>query len=640
MFSLVPIAFAMVNPSLKCLTWLLNNLINCTKALIKFMGMPNLTKCLFRFVLIAILTTVLALNWAQPSPAQFSLPEGLRESSGLTPPPEVTRLGSIEIATVHSPISGEDLFIVASPTVYDRSAEGVDLAGTVERRAGEVNARLRRALIDRDDPRMDAESLEVNVGRLNGVTVITARDDHYTQPLVLVSVTQIDADYHGIPIEALANEWREILAEEINDGLEALSAEEVQQDVITSLRTLLGLVAITVIFILAKYLVGRYQRRLRRRKKAIAEPEAQTELVDPHGEDPETQPEAEVEQQRNDFLQSLKNVANLDRRLSFLSFVQWILFWLLILFWYFGIYRVFRRFPLLEQYSSGALEKPIQLLAVWFFTGLAIRVCRRLIDRFTTEREGFDLGDILTFGDAQRRQLRASTIAGAAKGLVSIVLLAFGVLVGLRNLGLPTGSVLAIGSIFALAISFGSQSLVKDLVNGFLILAEDQFAIGDVIDVGTAAGLVENLNLRVTQLRSSDGELVTIPNSTITQVKNLTRSWSRVAFSIDVAYQTDPDKALDVLREVSQTMYNDPKWHDKIVEEPNVLGIDNVSHSGMTITTWIQTAPAQQWAVGREFRLRVRRALAEQGIEIGTPRQTLAMEPAANTNDFSTISAE
>jgi small conductance mechanosensitive channel len=92
-----------------------------------------------------------------------------------------------------------------------------------------------------------------------------------------------------------------------------------------------------------------------------------------------------------------------------------------------------------------------------------------------------------------------------------------------------------------LAISFGSQSLVKDLVNGFLILAEDQFAIGDVIDVGSAAGLVENLNLRVTQLRSSDGELVTIPNSAITQVKNLTRSWSRVAFSIDVAYQTDPD---------------------------------------------------------------------------------------------------
>lgn len=137
-----------------------------------------------------------------------------------------------------------------------------------------------------------------------------------------------------------------------------------------------------------------------------------------------------------------------------------------------------------------------------------------------------------------------------------------------------------------------------------VILAEDQFAIGDVIDTGTASGLVENLNLRVTQVRSVDGELITIPNSNITQVKNLTRNWSRVAFSINVAYQTNPDEALAVLRDVAQKLYEDPDWHDKILAEPKVLGIDSVSHTGITITTWIQTEPAQQWMVGREFRLR------------------------------------
>lgn len=604
--------------------------------------MANSIKRLIRFALVGFLAALLTVTVTQPSTSQFSIPE-LGQSDGFNPPSEVIRLGSIEVATVHSPISGEELFRIASPTLYDRSAEGADLTASVERRAEEVNARLLRATLERVDPQMDPESLSVNVGILNGMTVITVKDSHYTQPLVLITVTQVDADYYGIPINELAEDWRDILETELRTELQQLTSEELFKDFAAVSRTLLGLMVITVVFLLAKHLVKRYQRRLYRRKKALQEmnesaapevpvdPQAGTSATEPVIENG---PQEQIAQQRNRFLQGVDEILNLDRRLNVLSFIQWVLFWSLILIWYIGLYRLVRQFPFLQQYSSGVLQTPIELLGIWFLTGLAIRICRRLIDHFTTEREGFDLGDILTFGDAQRRQLRASTIAGAAKGLASILLLSFGILLALGALGLPTGSVLAIGSIFALAISFGSQSLVKDLVNGFLILAEDQFAIGDVIDTGSAAGLVENLNLRVTQLRSSDGELVTIPNSNITQVKNLTRSWSRVAFSIDVAYQTDPDKALQVLKNVAQTMYDEPEWHDKIVAEPNVLGIDSVSHSGMTITTWIETEPSQQWAVGREFRLRVRRALADHGIEIGTPRQTLAMEPTANTNGF------
>jgi small conductance mechanosensitive channel len=553
-------------------------------------------------------------------------------------------LGGIEVAPVHSPISGEALFKVASPTVYDRNAEGGNPIAAVEHRAEEVNARLRRAIIERETPQMDPGSLEVGVSALNNVTVITARDTYYTRPLVLVSVTQIDADYHGIPIDQLADDWSRILEDEIRSGLLQLTDAELNKDFIVAFRMLMVLLGISTIFGLAKFLVRRYQRRLYQRKQAFNTPPATETVEDPQdiGIDniDNNDPNEQIAQQRHRFLQGFDEVLSLERRLSLLSFLQWALFWLLILLWYIGLYRLFRQVPYLEQYSDSVLQKPIEVLSIWFFIGLAIRVCRRLIDRFTTEREGFDLGDVLTFGDAQRRQLRASTIAGAAKGLVTVVLLSLGLLLLLDAVGLPTGSILAIGSIFALAISFGSQSLVKDLVNGFLILAEDQFAIGDVIDIGSAAGLVENLNLRVTQLRSGDGELVTTPNSNITQVKNLTRSWSRVAFSIDVAYQTDPDKALNVLKEVAQSLYDDPNWHDKIVAEPNVLGIDSVSHMGITITTWIQTKPGQQWAIGREFRLRVRRALAQQGIDIGTPRQTLAMESAPDNNGLAKGLAE
>ena len=292
-----------------------------------------------------------------------------------------------------------------------------------------------------------------------------------------------------------------------------------------------------------------------------------------------------------------------------------------MLAWYSGFLWVAGVSPYLIRNQFKFLDVLLSLLLIWFLTGLAIRVSRRLIDIVIHRWNPFNRVDFLDFGDAQRHELRSSTIAGAAKGLVTIAIALFGLLSALNEMGLPTASVVAIGSLAGLAITFGSQNLIKDLVNGFFILAEDQYAIGDVIDLGSqTTGLVENLNMRVTQIRSGKGELITIPNSAITQVRNLTRSWSRVEFAIDVAYHTNPDQALAVLRAVAHGLYTDPAWHDKILAEPTVLGIDSVSHSGITITTWIQTEPAQQWTVGRELRLRVRNALEANGIEIGIPQ--------------------
>jgi small-conductance mechanosensitive channel len=460
----------------------------------------RVSRSVLHLVLLAVLTLGLVLAITPASPAQFELPAGFNLSSGGNPPSEVVRLGSIEITPVHSPITGKTLFEVAAPTVYDRGAAEADLTGAVERRAEEVNARVRRATLQRQNPEMDLETLTVTLAKLNGVNVITVQDANYTQPLVLVSVTQTDADYHGVPLEELGETWRQVLDDELRASIQKLSPEQVVKDASRVMTTLLILLGLTIVFVLAKWLLRRYQRQLRQRKKALKEPQNPEILADPQQTNPEVEPEAPVAQQRSHFLQGFKQILNLDRRLNLLSFVQWLLFWLVILMWYVGLFQLFRQVPVLQQYSGGVLGKPIELLAIWFSTGLAIRLVRRLIDRFTTEREGVDLMDFLTFGDAQRRQLRTSTIGGAAKGLATMLILVVGILLALGSLGLPTGSVLAIGGIFGLAISFGSQSLVKDLVNGFLILAEDQFAIGDVIDTGSASGLVENLNLRVTQL--------------------------------------------------------------------------------------------------------------------------------------------
>lgn len=567
-----------------------------------------------------LLALSVALCVGQPSSAQFLLPDGLGPEEPAGPPPGITRYGNLEAVTVQSPLSNHTLFTIAAPTVYDRTPAAIGDQQPVEQRAQEIRAKL-LLLLSRP---MDPETMTFEVSQLNNVTVVGVRDAQYPRPLILVSVTRLDADFNGQPIDQLATSWRNTLEQELRQGLQKLPRD--QQRV---LQIVSGLLLLTLILAGLKYGLYRRQKQLRQQKRTISTTASEV-ISDPdHPEVSATAAPDQMTQARATFLQALQQVFSLDRQLAALDLVQWLMFWLLILAWFGGIAWVYWVSPYLLDQEFRFLRGLPNLFLVWFLAGLTIRLSRRLIDRFTTSWEGPDLADFVHLGDAQRGQLRASTISQAAKGLVTVIILIVAILSALRSLGVPTASTVAFGSLVGLAITFGSQNLVKDLVNGFLILSEDQYAIGDVIDVGTAAGLVENLNLRVTQLRSAAGDLVTIPNSGITQVKNLTRSWSRVNFSIDVAYQTDPKAALAVMQTVAQALYDDPEWHDQIVSEPSVLGVDSVSHSGLTLTTWIQTEPGQQWAVGRELRLRVRQALAENGIEIGTPRQTFAVESAS-----------
>jgi small conductance mechanosensitive channel len=182
-----------------------------------------------------------------------------------------------------------------------------------------------------------------------------------------------------------------------------------------------------------------------------------------------------------------------------------------------------------------------------------------------------------------------------------------------------------------LALSFAAQNLVKDLVNGVLILLEDQYAIGDLVSTGTTTGIVENLNLRITQIRGEDGRLVTLPNSLITQVANLSRHWSRAVITIDVAYDTDVDRALEVLQQTAQKMAQDPIWRPGIINPIENLGVNGVTHAGLTLLLWIRTQPLKQYGVAREFRRRLRLAFEAEGIAIGIPQQELTQLPEEKT---------
>ncbi len=286
-------------------------------------------------------------------------------------------------------------------------------------------------------------------------------------------------------------------------------------------------------------------------------------------------------------------------------------------------------FPYTRSLQLGiflGLQIPVKLGIVAIGTYVVVRLTYLVIDRFASAF--ISSSALLTPETSERLQLRVSTISGVTKSIVTIIWLGVGVLSALLLLGIDIVPLLAGAGLVGVAVSLASQNLIKDAINGFLIILEDQYALGDVISVGDVGGLVENLNLRMTQVRDAEGRLITIPNSEIKIVANLSSRWSRADLTVPVAYQTDIDEALDLIKKVALDMDNDSEWQHKIVETPQVLGIENFGDRGLLIRIWIKTQPLKQWDVAREFRRRLKIALDHAGISIPVPQQAIWVNDA------------
>ncbi len=192
---------------------------------------------------------------------------------------------------------------------------------------------------------------------------------------------------------------------------------------------------------------------------------------------------------------------------------------------------------------------------------------------------------------------------------------------------------LAGASVVGVALGFGAQSLVKDLIAGFFIVMENQYRVGDVVNIAGIGGLVEDINLRRTILRDLDGVVHTIPNGEIKTASNMTKEYSRVNLNISVAYDTDLDKAIEVINRVCKDMAAEPQWAALIVKAPEVLRVDNLGDSGIDLKIVGDTKPIQQWTVMGEIRKRVKKAFDEAGIEIPWPHTKVYFgnAPPANT---------
>ncbi len=220
-------------------------------------------------------------------------------------------------------------------------------------------------------------------------------------------------------------------------------------------------------------------------------------------------------------------------------------------------------------------------------------------------------------GQQARYLLRVPTLSRALVGFKRFVVFFAAALATLSALEIPIASVVTIGGIAALAIGFAAQTLVRDFLNGLLVLFEDQYVVGDFVMIGEYNGVVEHFTLRVVQVRDGKGNLITIPHSSVTQVVNSSRSWSRIDYRVSIEATADVRKAMDVLRETLDGLKEDPAWRDAVIEPVEWIGVEGMSRNGILIRAVIRTAPMRQFALRREINLRAIEAFAKAGIGLG-----------------------
>jgi moderate conductance mechanosensitive channel len=292
----------------------------------------------------------------------------------------------------------------------------------------------------------------------------------------------------------------------------------------------------------------------------------------------------------------------------------------------------------LTQAVDFAVGRPLAILLIVIGAAIVNRLARRAIRRALLRLSSGAVREQLsamrnrtpsvllpTAEVSVRSSQRVEALSTVLRSVVSVVVWTIAAFLILGRLGINLGPLLAGAGVIGVAIGFGSQSLVRDFLSGIFILVEDQFGVGDIVDLGGANGVVEVVSLRTTRLRSVDGTVWHVPNGEIRQVGNKSQHWSRALLDIQVAYATDIPLARSVIKRAADEVWKEEP--EVILEEPELWGVENLGSHGVDIRLVVKTQPSKQWDVSRLIRERVKAAFDEEGIEIPFPQQTVWMRP-------------
>ena len=289
---------------------------------------------------------------------------------------------------------------------------------------------------------------------------------------------------------------------------------------------------------------------------------------------------------------------------------------------------VFEQFsPFMAHKWMAIGETLLRILLIGIVTYIAIRALRfglqKLENVLLTIREGEEKTLVAN-------EKRIKTLTGLLRTICLTLVWVIAVVMSLDQIGLDVTPILASAGIVGLAVGFGAQNLVRDIINGFFMILENQVRVGDVAIVNGTGGLVEAISFRTITLRDLAGTVHIFPNGTVTTLANMTKDWSAYVLDIGVAYKEDTDRVTGVMKSVADELQQDPRFGQHILQPIEIFGVDQFGESEVVIKARLKTLPIQQWTVGREYRRRLKKAFEQQNIEIPFPHRTLYMGEASH----------
>lgn len=271
------------------------------------------------------------------------------------------------------------------------------------------------------------------------------------------------------------------------------------------------------------------------------------------------------------------------------------------------------------QWGIAALPRVLLVLALAF---VLLKVLNAATKRLAARARSND-GTAAEAMAAREHQKRTETLLGIVQRAGRIVILVFVAMLVLVQVGVNVAPLIAGAGILGLAVGFGAQELVRDVITGFFMLLENQIRLGDVAIVNGTGGLVEKLTLRTVVLRDLSGVVHVFQNGKVSTLANMTKDWSAMVFEIGVAYKEDTDQVVSVMREVADGLQSEDAFKAKIIEPIEIFGVDSFGDSAVVIKARLKTQPIEQWAVGREYRRRLKKAFDARNIEMPFPHLTL-----------------
>lgn len=522
----------------------------------------GLAKVLSIGLLIFSLVTLPIVSYAQDATNSdgAAVSEAAETQAPTTPPPTLSSIilslfqTTPQLQTEWVRLNGTRIFQIA----------GSDPA--LSERHHWIQSNLQR--ISRDYVADPTSQLNVEVAQSNQQPVI------YLNGQYLLTVTDLDAQIYGIDPQLRAEQLKGILTR----SMENARSQHQRPYLITQARLLIGLLVGCGI---TSFLLSRWQHRVKYQPVTLLGLDT----------NPAIKKRSRLHQTR------VREVKRLLLQLG--QFMLWIG----------GSIFGLSRFPQtrnLAVYSISLLKVPLVLGLIIIGSYILTRLSHILIDRFSLAASS---NPLLPTATTDRAQQRIGTISQVIKSLSFLLIALLGLISVLLLLGVNVGPYLAGAGIFGLSISLSFQWVVRDAINGFLIILEDQYGVGDIIQIGEWTGLVEALNLRITQLRSAKGQLVTIPNSEIKAVANLSSQWARVDLDIPIPYDANLEEMMELIQSTALAMQADEHWQESILETPQLMGVEDLSAQGLVLKLWIKTKPLKQWDVAREYRKRLKIAL-------------------------------